>query len=341
MPPARQNHVERSATAAPPHPLHSPDLQPVSLSIMSYAPFIKEIGRGPKGSKPLTAEQAESLFGDMMDGRVPDLELGAIILSMRIKAESPDELLGFQRALDARTARVAVPPGPRLVVLPTYTGARRQANLMPLLALLLAREGVPVLIQGRHDFESRVSPFALLEALGITPAASLADAETRLASGHLACLPLGALAPGLEPLLALRPRLGVRNSAHTLAKLLDPAPGHSVRVVSMTHPEYLERMHGHLVAQGGVALLLRGTEGEAFANPRRRPRLEAFANGQAHVAFPAEEGGAPPIDGQPDDPEINANAALIRSMLDGSLPVPQPILDQVAALQQLSLTPRD
>ena len=39
---------------------------------MSYAPFIKEIGRGPKGSKPLTVEQAESLFGDMMDGRVPD-----------------------------------------------------------------------------------------------------------------------------------------------------------------------------------------------------------------------------------------------------------------------------
>jgi hypothetical protein len=59
----------------------------------------------------------------------------------------------------------------------------------------------------------------------------------------------------------------VRNSAHTLAKLLDPAPGHSVRVVSVTHPEYLERMHAHLVAQGGVALLLRGTEGEAFANP--------------------------------------------------------------------------
>ena len=132
---------------------------------MSYAPLIKEIGRGPKGSKPLTVEQAESLFGDMMDGRVPDLELGAILLSMRIKAESREELLGFQRALDARTHHIAVPPGPRLVVLPTYNGARRQANLMPLVALLLAREGVPVLIQGRHDFESRVSPFELLAAL--------------------------------------------------------------------------------------------------------------------------------------------------------------------------------
>lgn len=307
---------------------------------MSYAPYIKEIGRGPKGSKPLTVDQAESLFGDMMDGRVPDLELGAIILSMRIKAESLDELLGFQRALDARTTPIAVPAGPRLVVLPTYNGARRQANLMPLLALLLAREGVPVLIQGRHDFDSRVSPFALLDALDIHPAASIADAEGQLATRQLACLPLDTLAPGLAPLLALRPRLGVRNSAHTLAKLLDPAPGHSVRVVSMTHPEYLERIHTHLVAQGGIAMLLRGTEGEAFANPRRRPRLEAFIHGQASVAFPAEEGGAPPIEGQPDNPEVQANAALIRAMLDGSLPVPQPILDQVAALRELSQVPR-
>lgn len=307
---------------------------------MSYAPFIKEIGRGPKGSKPLTAEQAESLFGDMMDGRVPDLELGAIILSMRIKAESLDELLGFQRALDARTARVRVPAGPRLVVLPTYNGARRQPNLMPLVAQLLARQGVPVLIQGRHDFDTRVSPFELLAALDITPAASLAEAEARLASDHLACLPLGLLAPGLEPLLALRPRLGVRNSAHTLAKLLDPAPGHSVRVVSVTHPEYLERMHAHLVAQGGVALLLRGTEGEAFANPRRRPRLEAFAHGRAWEAFPAEEGGAPPLGSLPDQPEVAANAGLIRAMLDGSVPTPQPILDQVAALAELARTPR-
>ena len=186
---------------------------------MSYAPFIKEIGRGPKGSKPLTAEQAESLFGDMMDGRVPDLELGAIILSMRIKAESLDELLGFQRALDARTARVAVPPGPRLVVLPTYNGARRQANLMPLVALLLARAGVPVLIQGRHDFDSRVSPFELLAALDIHPAADLAAAQAQLAARQLACLPLDALAPGLDPLLALRtnPRPGSRSRSFSEA----------------------------------------------------------------------------------------------------------------------------
>lgn len=303
---------------------------------MSYAALIKEIGRGPKGSRPITADQAEALFGAMLDGQVPDLELGAIILSMRIKSESPDELLGFQRALDARTAQLQVPAGPRTVILPTYNGARRQPNLMPLLALLLAREGVPVLIQGRHDFETRVSPFELLDALEIRPAANLGEAEAQLAGPRIACLNLETLAPGLVRLLALRPRLGVRSSAHTLAKLLDPAQGRSLRVVSVTHPEYLERMHTHLCALGGHAMLLRGTEGEAFANPRRRPRLEVFAGGCARTAFEAEEGGAAPIPEVPDTPEVAANAALIRAMLAGTTPIPQPILDQCAALVALS-----
>ena len=174
---------------------------------------------------------------------------------------------------------------------------------------------------------------------GPTPQ-EIAEAEAQLAARHLACLPLDTLAPGLDPLLALRPRLGLRNSSHTLAKILDPAPGHSVRVVSVTHPEYLERLHTHLVADGGVAMLLRGTEGEAFANPRRRPQLQVFANGAARVAFPAEEGGTPPVEGQTDSPEVSANATRIRAMLASSANIPQPILDQVQALRELSLTPR-
>ena len=43
-----------------------------------------------------------------------------------------------------------------------------------------------------------------------------------------ACLPLAALNPGLDALMALRARLGVRNSGHSVAKLLDAAPGRSV-----------------------------------------------------------------------------------------------------------------
>ena len=299
---------------------------------MKYASTIKEIGRGAKGAKPLPVDAAASLFADILAQQVPELELGAIILSMRIKSESLEELIGFKQAMDAATPQLTVPDGWRCVVLPSYNGARRQPNLMPLLALLLARDGIPVLIQGRHDFDARVSPFELLAELGITPQPDVAAASTRLADGQVACLKLDTLLPGLDALLALRPRLGVRNSGHTMAKLLDPARGRSLRVVAVTHPEYLERMDEFLRADGGAAMLMRGTEGEAYANPRRRPAMKLYRDGGLVETIEAEAGGAPPNADVPDVPEVAQNAALIRAMLAGQTPVPAPIRAQYETL---------
>lgn len=303
---------------------------------MNYGLIIKEIGRGAKGARGLDSDGAAALFGDILDGNVPDLELGAILLALRVKSETLAELIGFKRAMDERTRQIAPSGTARCVVLPTYNGARRQANLMPLVAMLLAREGVPVLIQGRHDFDTRVSPFELLAALDLPLAADAQEAQTRLASERIACVGLASLLPGLDRLLALRARMGVRASGHTMAKLLDPCRGHGVRVVAVTHPEYLARMDEFLRADGGRALLLRGTEGEIYANPRRCPQLTQYVDGVATVAAAAEEGGAPPLESLPDLPVVEDNAALIRAMLAGTVPIPQPILTQVRILQALA-----
>ena len=71
---------------------------------MSFASLIKEIGRGAKGARSLSAEEAETLFNAMLLGNVPDLELGAILLALRVKSESDEELIGFCRAMQS-TAR--------------------------------------------------------------------------------------------------------------------------------------------------------------------------------------------------------------------------------------------
>ena len=303
---------------------------------MNYGAIIKEIGRGAKGARDLDTAAAAALFGDILDGKVPELELGAILLAFRIKSETLPELLGFKQAMDARTAQVEVPAGPRCVVLPTYNGARRQANLMPLVAMLLAREGVPVLIQGRHDFETRVSPFELLEALELQPAADAARASAQLAQRRIACIGVDKLLPGLDPLLALRTRMGVRASGHTMAKLINPCRGRSVRVVAVTHPEYLERMDAFLRIDGGRAMLMRGTEGEIYANPRRCPEMKVYVEGEASIGVAGEDGGAPPLTGLPDAPSVPENAALVRAMLAGEVPVPGPIRSQVEALKTLA-----
>jgi anthranilate phosphoribosyltransferase len=224
------------------------------------------------------------------------------------------------------------------VLLPSFNGARKQANLMPLVALLLAREGVPVLIFGRHDFDSRHSPFELLDALGLAASPSLADAQARLASDRLAVLPLQMLNPGLNSLMALRPRLGLRNSSHSLAKLLDPFPaGRGVRVVAVTHPEYLDSMGAALpglTVDGGRALLMRASEGEAYAHLRRKAHLIGFQDGQAAPLHPADTAD---LDWPLSPACMPAeNAALIRAMLAGTEMVPPRIGEQVAALKVLA-----
>ncbi|MET0857380.1 MAG: DNA-binding protein YbiB, partial [Telluria sp.] len=113
------------------------------------AHLIKEIGRGKKGSRSMSRDDARALYAAMLDGRVSDLEMGAVVMAMRIKGESVDEIGGFLDASEASFPLLPAPQGDYApVLIPSYNGARKMANLTPLLAMLLAREGVPVLVHG-------------------------------------------------------------------------------------------------------------------------------------------------------------------------------------------------
>jgi len=124
-----------------------------------------------------------------------------------------------------------------------------------------------------------------------------------------------------------------------MAKLLDPCPGRSVRVVAVTHPEYLERMGEFLLASRACAQLLRGTEGECYANPRRQPLLSGFHDGGQFVQAAAEPGGAPPLAELPEGIDPDENARTIRAMLAGTVPIPAPIEVQARTLEALAKSP--
>ena len=307
------------------------------LFSLSLPALIKEIGRGAKGARDLSMSDAEVLFRAMLHGEVPDLELGAILLSLRIKGESDEELLGFCKAMQDTTRSIDHPSQSQpIVILPTYNGTRRQPNLLPLLAFMLRDAGLPVLIHGRHDFANRENPFPLFHACGIDSAQTLEAVNQQLSNQGIALTGVDVLNPELDRLLALRGRLGLRNPAHTLCKLLDPCPGHSIRVVNVTHPEYLIRMASLLKAQKSTALLMRGTEGEPFANPKRRPELSGFHDGETVPLYPAEDGGSPPIPGWPETNALEENVALIRALREAPEQIPQPLIDQVDALKRLA-----
>lgn len=298
---------------------------------MNYNEIIKEVGRGRDGATDLAENTAFALYTAMLHRQVPELELGALLVAFRIKGESEAEMLGFYRAMQAHLARMQRPADkPLPVLLPTYNGARRQGNLTPLLALLLQKLGVPVLVHGVRADPRRITSAEVFDLLGIRGVDSIVDAQARLDAGQVVFLPIDVLSPALNTLLELRWRLGVRNSTHTLAKLADPFDNQAMRVVSVTHPEYVVRMAAFFRDTNARALLLRGTEGEVYANPKRCPRIAWFEDGQENVLVEAEEGVMATVPQLPEAMDASVTARWIQRALAGEVPVPRPILTQVA-----------
>lgn len=290
--------------------------------------IIKDIGRGRNAAGNLSRDDAQTLFSEIVAGRIPELELGAILIALRVKSETLEELAGFMAACEASYEHLeSMPDIP--VVLPSYNGARALPNLVPLLALLLAREGIPVLIHGVTCDPARITTCEVLSALEIASADSREDAIAQLGSRRLAFLPIDVLAPSLARVLALRARLGVRNSAHTLVKMLQPFSGPALRIVSVTHPKYLTRMREYFTRYDSDALLLRGAEGEAVAHPRRDPSIESAHHGTV------ESWTAP----RPKDVELplkyaESTARWIEAALHGRAAIPASITHQVECCQR-------
>ena len=302
---------------------------------MSIAKYIKEIGRGKEGARSLDRDQAHDLMTQVLDGHVTDLEIGAFAIAMRIKGESLDELEGFLAATAERCLRVH--SDRPIVVLPSYNGARKLPNLTPLLAQLLAQEGVPVLVHGMAKDPGRVTTAEIFHDLGLPVAQDLAGIAQAWQRREPVFIRTEHLCPPLARLLDARWVIGLRNPAHTVAKLLDPCPPDSaLRVVNYTHPEYGHTLTQFLQRTHANALLMRGTEGEPVADPRRTPKMELFLGGTAQPALSvaAREGVLTEVPILPRECDAATTALYIQSVTSGEKPAPPALLQQVECLLQ-------
>ncbi|RYX97359.1 MAG: DNA-binding protein YbiB [Comamonadaceae bacterium] len=298
---------------------------------MGISHYIKEIGRGKDGARSLSREQAADLFGQVLDGTVTDLEIGGFCLAMRIKGETAQEMAGFLDAAHDRLAKVPATDAP-IIVLPSYNGARKLPVLTPLLALLLAREGLPVLVHGTPTESSRVFTSEVLQALDI-PAQTAIHA---IGQGDVSFVPTEVLCPGLKRLLDVRRVVGLRNPAHSLVKVMNPCEGASLVVSSYTHPEYAVSMAATFELMGTNAMLLRGTEGEVVADARRMPQMEAFIDGERQLLQEAQPGSVGTLPLLPKTFDAPTTAAYIRAILAGEESVPVPIARQVKLIVGLA-----
>ena len=300
---------------------------------MSISQYIKEIGRGKDGARPLKREQAADLMGQVLDGTVTDLEVGAFCLAMRIKGETPEEMAGFLDATHQRLRLVPAHAGNTpTVVLPSYNGARKLPLLTPLLGLLLARAGLPVLIHGTPTESTRVFASEVLLALDII----VPSAIESIAPGKLIFLPTELLCPPLKRLLDVRRVVGLRNPAHSLVKIMNPCQGPSLVISSYTHPEYALSMAQTFALIKANAVLLRGTEGEVVADARRMPQMEAFINGQHQLLQEAQSGILAALPDLPKSTDAVSTAAYIQAVMKGDKPVPAAIARQVEHILRLA-----
>ncbi len=283
-----------------------------------FAAFLRSVGRGPTLSRPLTEDEARAAMEAILAGAVEPLQLGAFLLVLRYRTETAAELAGFVRAARERIDRTT-----DLAVdldWPSYADRHKQLPYFLLAALLLAANGVRVLMHGIPGEGPATTP-AGLAALGIRPAHSAGDAARRLDAAGLAYLPLAVLVPELEALFGLRPLLGLRTAVHTLARELNPfrAPA---QIQGIFHPTYLELHRDTQLRLGQErAVTFKGGGGEAQRNPDKPCRCVIVENGAGREEiWPALTTGEPHAwRREPLEP------ARLRALWEGSWEQPGPV----------------
>jgi anthranilate phosphoribosyltransferase len=298
---------------------------------MSVIHALKRLRGGEEGSD-LDEREACDALGAMLDGGINELELGAMLALLEVKPVALPELLGYSAALSPRCSRLRAPVGmARPVVFACYHGVRKLPHLLPLVALILQRLRVPVLVHGVFESGSGTAAAHVFRNLGVLPSSSLALAQLRLDDGEIAFVPTAALAPGLAQLLAWRGRLGFDGLTRSLARLLTPFGNDALHVVAPDAVLGRKLLREFLPESGCPALLLEGSEGEAFADPRRRPLIEYVeADGDCRILFEAESTALRQSATLPAASDAHGTAAWIRRALLGEIPLPLPLVNQLA-----------
>lgn len=300
---------------------------------MGIAGYLRDIGRGAAGTAALSQDAALDLMQQVLQGRASTVQAGAFVMAMRMKGEALPELTGFLAAAQAHC--VAVRSEQPVVLLPSYGGSHILPNLTPLLALWLAREGLHVLMHGPLADATRVASAEILDSLGVHAALQPGDIGHAWLRREPAFVPTRVLCPPLQALLDLRQATGLRGPGHTVAKLLNPILGSpALRVVSHTQPA-LGQLLAHWAAhEGADALLLRSTEGEPVADPRRQPGMDVWLAGQrrADLSLPAQEGVVTELPWLPRATDAASTAVYVQEVLSGMRPLPAPLARQVALI---------
>jgi anthranilate phosphoribosyltransferase len=245
-----------------------------------FAQYIQTLGKGKRGARSLTLQEAEQAMGMILSGQIEPEQLGAFLMLMRVKEETAEEMAGFVRAV-----RQSLPVQQDFPAVDldwsSYAGKRRQLPWFVLSALLLANHGIKVLMHGTQaNTPGRIYTPAALQALGIASCQSFAQAAQQLQQRNFAFLPLDVMSPELQRIIDLKATLGLRSPVHSVVRMLNPASA-TTSIMGIFHPGYdeIHQAAGKILGDKNLAVF-KGESGETERNPDTICLVRMLADGE-------------------------------------------------------------
>ncbi|MFJ4001314.1 anthranilate phosphoribosyltransferase [Streptomyces parvus] len=209
--------------------------------------------------RSLTARDTEWAMDDVMSGRAGPVRLAGLMVALRAKGETVEEIEGLVRALYRHAVRLEV-PGPALDIVGTGGDGSNSVNISTMSAIVAAGAGARVVKHGNRSASSACGSADVLEELGVALSLEPAEiAEVAEDVGITFCF-----APEFHPALrhAAGPRreLGIRTVFNALGPLVNPAAP-AACAVGVADRRLAPLLAGVLARRGVSALVFRGDDG--------------------------------------------------------------------------------
>jgi anthranilate phosphoribosyltransferase len=286
---------------------------PEALSPLAHAVHRLALGRD------LTADEAAAAFGLIMSGEAPAPSIAALLMGLRVKGETAEEVAGTATAL--RAAMVALPGNRPSAVDTCGTGGGvvGTINISTPAAFVAAAAGVPVAKHGNRSFTSRCGSADLFEALGIEISLSAARAAEVLDDAGLVFLFAPDYHPAMRHVGPVRRELAVPTVMNLVGPLANPA-GVRRQVLGVADRHRAPLVAGALRRLGAVhALVVHAEVGMDEISPVGRTAVWEVREGriQTWEINPVESGVSHPGLGGLAGGDPAGNAARVEAVLEG------------------------
>jgi anthranilate phosphoribosyltransferase len=268
----------------------------------------------------LAADDMAAAVDALIEGRVSEVAFAGLMVALRMKGETADELVGVASALRGRAIPVPVLRTPELDTAGTGGDGAGSLNLSTAAALIAAADGVVVAKHGNRAASSRCGSADLCEALGIAIALAPDAAAEAMARVGFAFLFAPAYHPAIKAVAQVRRQLAVRTLFNLIGPLVNPARP-KAQLVGVFAPDRLRLMAEALVRLGCAdALVVAADAGLDEIAPCGSTRALRVVNGRITdlVLTPADFG-------QPETPldaiaggDPATNATILRALLGGA-----------------------